>query len=85
MGGIFWSQVIDWEIIPIGFSIGVLISVLATALYATAARDAIAAKGAPPAEPEATWRLSGLRDCREHGAGPAPTFNLTLNVFRRSI
>ena len=46
MGGIFWSQVIDWEIIPIGFSIGVLISVLATALYARAARDAIAAKAA---------------------------------------
>jgi cardiolipin synthase len=44
MGGIFWAQVINWEIIPIGFSIGVLISVLATALYAKAARDAIRAK-----------------------------------------
>ena len=53
MGGIFWSQVIDWEIIPIGFSVGVLISVLATALYAKAARDAIAAKSAPPAGPGA--------------------------------
>jgi cardiolipin synthase len=52
MGGIFWSQVIDWEIIPIGFSIGVLISVAATVLYARAARAAIAAKGAPPPEPE---------------------------------
>lgn len=44
MGGIFWAQVLDWEIIPIGFSIGVLISVLATALYARAARNAIAAR-----------------------------------------
>ena len=44
MGGIFWSQVIDWEIIPIGFSIGVIISVVATILYARAARDAIRAK-----------------------------------------
>jgi cardiolipin synthase len=49
MGGIFWAQVIDWEIIPIGFSIGVLISVLATVLYAKAARDAIKAKAS--AEP----------------------------------
>jgi cardiolipin synthase len=44
MGGIFWAQVLDWEIIRIGFSVGVLISVLATVLYARAARDAIAAK-----------------------------------------
>jgi len=51
MGGIFWSQVIDWQIIPIGFSVGVLISVLATALYARAARDAIAARNAPSSEP----------------------------------
>jgi cardiolipin synthase len=48
MGGIFWAQVINWEIIPIGFSIGVLISVLATALYAKAARDAIRAKAKEP-------------------------------------
>ena len=46
MGGIFWAQVINWEIIPIGFSIGVLISVVATILYARAARNAIAAKSA---------------------------------------
>ena len=51
MGGIFWSQVIDWEIIPIGFSVGVLISVLATVLYARAARDAIAARNTPGTEP----------------------------------
>jgi cardiolipin synthase len=44
MGGIFWAQVLDWEIIPIGFSIGVLLSVIATVLYARAARGAIAAK-----------------------------------------
>jgi cardiolipin synthase len=44
MGGIFWAQVVNWEIIPIGFAIGVLISVVATIHYARAARDAIAAK-----------------------------------------
>ena len=43
MGGIFWSQVVDWEIIRIGFSAGVLISILATALYARAARAAVIA------------------------------------------
>lgn len=46
MGGIFWAQVVDWEIIPIGFSIGVLISILATVLYARAARAAVAARAA---------------------------------------
>lgn len=52
MGGIFWAQVLDWEIIPIGFSIGVLISVLATVLYARAARAAIVAKASagPPVQ-----------------------------------
>lgn len=51
MGGIFWAQVLDWEIIPVGFSIGVLISVLATVLYARAARNAIAARAAAGTEP----------------------------------
>jgi len=50
MGGIFWSQVLDWEIIRIGFAVGVLLSILATVLYARAARGAIAAKSAPAAE-----------------------------------
>jgi cardiolipin synthase (CMP-forming) len=44
MGGIFWAQVINWEIIPIGFSVGVLLSVVATVLYARAAQGAIAAR-----------------------------------------
>lgn len=46
MGGIFWALVLDWEIIRIGFSIGVLISVLATVLYARAARAQIAERTA---------------------------------------
>ena len=49
MGGIFWSQVLDWEIIRIGFAVGVLLSILATVLYARAARGAIAAKSPPAA------------------------------------
>lgn len=43
MGGIFWAQVVDWVVIDIGFSIGVLISILATVLYSRAARAAAAA------------------------------------------
>lgn len=50
MGGIFWSLVLDWELIRIGFVIGVLISVIATVLYARAARAAIAARAAEAAE-----------------------------------
>lgn len=42
MGGIFWSQVVDWVLIDIGFTIGVLISILATFLYAKAARATVA-------------------------------------------
>jgi cardiolipin synthase len=42
MGGIFWSQVFDWVLIDVGFSIGVLISILATVVYARAARAALA-------------------------------------------
>ena len=41
MGGIFWSMVFDWEIIRIGFSLGVLLSVLATVLYVRKARAAV--------------------------------------------
>jgi cardiolipin synthase len=40
MGGIFWAQVVDWLVIDIGFAVGVLISILATVLYARAARAA---------------------------------------------
>jgi cardiolipin synthase len=43
MGGIFWAQVFDWVVIEVGFSIGVLISILATVLYSRAARAAAAA------------------------------------------
>ena len=38
MGGIFWSQVLDWLIIEIGFCVGVAISIAATILYARVAR-----------------------------------------------
>ena len=38
MGGIFWSMVVDWEIIEIGFCVGVALSIFATILYV---RDAI--------------------------------------------
>lgn len=37
MGGIFWSMVIDWEIIRVGFCIGVALSILATVLYVRSA------------------------------------------------
>ncbi len=43
MGGIFWSMVTDWWLIEVGFSIGVLLSILATAIYARAARDSLRA------------------------------------------
>lgn len=42
MGGIFWSQVLDWTVIDIGFAIGVFVSILATLMYARAARAAVA-------------------------------------------
>ncbi|HKJ35165.1 MAG TPA: CDP-alcohol phosphatidyltransferase family protein [Solirubrobacterales bacterium] len=50
MGGIFWSLVLDWEIIRIGFSVGVVIAIVATVMYARAARLAIKAKAAEGAE-----------------------------------
>ncbi len=33
MGGIFWSMVVDWAIIEIGFCVGVGLSIFATFLY----------------------------------------------------
>jgi cardiolipin synthase len=33
MGGIFWSMVFDWEIIEVGFCVGVALAILATFLY----------------------------------------------------
>ena len=44
MGGIFWAQVLDWEVIRVGFAIGVLVSILATVRYARAARAAVLAQ-----------------------------------------
>ncbi len=38
MGGIFWSMVVDWAIIEIGFCVGVGLSIFATILYV---RDAV--------------------------------------------
>ncbi|MCB0865246.1 MAG: CDP-alcohol phosphatidyltransferase family protein [Solirubrobacterales bacterium] len=38
MGGIFWSMVLDWTIIRIGFSVGVILSIVATVLYVREAR-----------------------------------------------
>lgn len=42
MGGIFWSQVLDWLAIEIGFVAGVAIGIIATVLYARSARARIA-------------------------------------------
>ena len=42
MGGIFWSMVLDWEIIRIGFAVGVLLSITATVLYIRDARRRVA-------------------------------------------
>jgi cardiolipin synthase len=50
MGGIFWSMVVDWEIIEIGFCVGVGLAVLATILYVrTAVRHRRTAAGVQPA------------------------------------
>ena len=46
MGGIFWSMVVDWAIIEIGFCVGVALSILATILYVRdAARNAAGRRG----------------------------------------
>lgn len=37
MGGIFWSMVVDWEIIEIGFCVGVALAVVATGTYVRSA------------------------------------------------
>ncbi len=44
MGGIFWSQVFDWLIIPLGFCVGVTMAIAATALYIRAGRRRAAAE-----------------------------------------
>jgi len=45
MGGIFWSMVLDWTIIEIGFCVGVALSVLATVLYVRTAARRVRAGG----------------------------------------
>ena len=40
MGGIFWSMVLDWTIIEIGFCIGVALAITSAVLYARAGRRA---------------------------------------------
>lgn len=37
MGGIFWSMVLDWTIIEVGFCVGVALAVIATILYVRSA------------------------------------------------
>lgn len=57
MGGIFWSMVVDWTIIEVGFCVGVALSVLATALYVRVARRQVRASSTgaggmqPPVQP----------------------------------
>lgn len=47
MGGIFWSMVVDWTIIEVGFCVGVAMSIVATALYVrTASRHRSAVEAA---------------------------------------
>ena len=54
MGGIFWAQVLDWEVIDVGFAIGVFVSILATVMYARAARATVAQlqRGSQPSTPD---------------------------------
>jgi cardiolipin synthase len=48
MGGIFWSMVLDWSIIEIGFCVGVGLAILATVLYVRdAMRQARKRRGEP--------------------------------------
>jgi cardiolipin synthase len=51
MGGIFWSMVLDWEIIRIGFSVGVLLAVAASFIYVREARRHAVAMRAATQEP----------------------------------
>ena len=47
MGGIFWSMVVDWAIIEVGFCVGVAMSIVATVLYVrTASRHRRAVEAA---------------------------------------
>ncbi len=47
MGGIFWSMVVDWTIIEVGFCVGVAMSIVATVLYVrTASRHRRAVEAA---------------------------------------
>lgn len=50
MGGIFWSMVFDWEILRIGFCVGVGLAIAATYLYVRAARRR-ASEGRAEGEP----------------------------------
>ena len=65
MGGIFWSMVVDWTIIEVGFCVGVAMSIVATVLYVrTASRHRRAAEAAaaggtggdvqPPVQPSSS-------------------------------
>ncbi len=47
MGGIFWSMVLDWTIIEVGFCAGVALSILATANYVRAARESVQSASQP--------------------------------------
>ena len=52
MSGIFWSQILDWVIIPIGFCVGVGMAIASTALYIRdGRRRAAAARRARPVQP----------------------------------
>jgi cardiolipin synthase len=51
MGGIFWSMVLDWEIIRIGFSAGVLLAVAASFIYVREARRHAVARAAAAGGP----------------------------------
>ncbi len=57
MGGIFWSMVVDWTIIEVGFCVGVALSILATVLYVRTAnrhRRAAEAGVQPPVQPSSS-------------------------------
>ncbi|HET6831876.1 MAG TPA: CDP-alcohol phosphatidyltransferase family protein [Solirubrobacterales bacterium] len=47
MGGIFWSMVLDWTIIEVGFCVGVALAVIATILYVRSAGRRIRAAREP--------------------------------------
>lgn len=47
MSGIFWSMVLDWLIIEVGFCVGVALAILATIGYVRAARAALQSASQP--------------------------------------